>query len=61
VARKCGITEEDQELEDLTLQQYIDMYKHPLSEESMATVMKLTEVAQGKQKKKKDKKKKKKE
>jgi hypothetical protein len=58
VARKCGILEEEQELDDMTLQKYLDMYKQPLNEESMQAIIKLTEVAGEKiKKKKKDKKK----
>jgi hypothetical protein len=58
VATKCGILEEEQELDDMTLQKYLDMYKQPLNEESMQAIIKLTEVAGEKiKKKKKDKKK----
>jgi hypothetical protein len=45
VATKCGILEEEQELDDMTLQKYLDMYKQPLNEESMQAIIKLTEVA----------------
>jgi hypothetical protein len=57
VAKKCGILQEDEEMEQLTLQQYIDMYKQPLSDKSMEAIIKLTEVSCEKQKKKKKSKK----
>jgi hypothetical protein len=40
----------------MTLQQYIEMYKHPLNEESVQAILKLTEVVAEKKKKKKGKK-----
>lgn len=46
VARKCGILEEDQEVDNMILQQYMDMYKKPLTDESTEAIMKLTEVAE---------------
>jgi exonuclease III len=58
VAKKWGVVEEDQDLNDLTLQQYLDMYKKTLTEESMEAVLKLTEVAKEKKNKKKDSKRK---
>jgi hypothetical protein len=57
VAKKCGIIQEDQELDTMTLQQYLDMYKEPLSQETIEAITKLTTVATEKKKKKKDKKK----
>jgi hypothetical protein len=49
--------QEDETLEGMTLQQYIDMYKQPLSKNSREAILKLTEVAMEKKKKKnKDKK-----
>jgi hypothetical protein len=49
--------QEDETLEGMTLQQYIDMYKQPISENSRETILKLSEVAMEKKKKKnKDKK-----
>jgi hypothetical protein len=30
LAQNCGIIREDEDLDDMTLQQYIDMYEHPL-------------------------------
>jgi hypothetical protein len=44
IARKCGIVEEDKELDNTTLQQYVEMYKQPLSKESMQAIVDLTEV-----------------
>jgi hypothetical protein len=57
LAKKYGITSEDEGLDDLTLQQYLDLYKQPLSENSMKSILSLTEVAVDKGKKKKKKKK----
>jgi hypothetical protein len=53
-----SILEEDKELDSMTLQQYLNMYKRPLSEEAMEAITQLSEVAAKKKKKKKDKKKK---
>jgi hypothetical protein len=53
VAKKCGITKENEDLDDMTLQQYVDMYKQPLLEQAMDAIVKLTEVADEKKKKKK--------
>jgi hypothetical protein len=39
-------------LDSMTLQQYMDMYKNLLTESSMQAILKLTEVAEDKQKKK---------
>jgi hypothetical protein len=65
VAKKCGIIQEDKVLDSMTLQQYMGMYKNLLTESSMQAILKLTEVAEDKQKKKakgkKEKKQKKKE
>jgi hypothetical protein len=58
LARNCGLLKMDKRLDDMMLQQYIDMYKHPLNEESMHAILKLTKVATEKKKKKKKKKKK---
>jgi hypothetical protein len=55
VAKKCGVIDEEKELDNMTLQSYIDMYKCPLSEDSMEAIKKLTEVASEKKKKKKSK------
>jgi hypothetical protein len=57
VAKKWGIVQEEKTLDDMTLKQYLDMYKKPLNEDSMEAILKLTEVAAEKRKKKnKDKK-----
>lgn len=53
VARKCGILEEKQELDNMTLQKYLDLYKQPISEDSMEAIKKLAEVADINKKKKK--------
>lgn len=53
LAVKWGILEDSQALDDLTLKQYIDIYKKPLSVEAMAAISKLTEVASKKKKMKK--------
>jgi hypothetical protein len=55
LAKKCGILEEDQEMDTMTLQQYLDMYKQPLSAKTMDAINNLTEVAVDKAKKKKKK------
>lgn len=52
VARKCGILDEDQDMDNMTLRQYIAMYKKPLTKESTEAIMKLTEVAKKKKSKK---------
>jgi hypothetical protein len=39
----------------MTLQNYLDQYKQPLSEQSMDAIVKLSEVAKEKKKKNKDK------
>jgi hypothetical protein len=53
VAKKCGIVVEDQELNNITLQQYLDIHKKPMAEESLDAIMKLSEVAEERKKKKK--------
>lgn len=45
VACKCGIVEDNDHIDDMTLQQYINMYKQPLNEISRQAILKLTEVA----------------
>jgi hypothetical protein len=52
VAKKCGIIKENDSLDNLTLQQYVDMYKQPLIDQSMEVILKLSEVAVDKEKKK---------
>jgi hypothetical protein len=34
IAKKCGLLNEEKEMEDMTLQQYLDMYRQPLNAES---------------------------
>jgi hypothetical protein len=41
LAKKCGVIDEEKELDCMTLQNYIDMYKRPLSEDSMEAIKKL--------------------
>jgi hypothetical protein len=53
LAKKWGLVDVDKELEELTLQQYIDIYRKPLSQPAIAAIMKLTEVAEMKKKNKK--------
>jgi hypothetical protein len=56
LAKKCGIIEEEENLDAMTLQQYLDVYKKPLTEESVEAIHKLTEIAvENKKKKKKSK------
>jgi hypothetical protein len=50
VAKKCGILEEDQSLEAMTLQNYLDHYKQPLTDYSLEAKQKLTEVVVEKKK-----------
>jgi hypothetical protein len=57
VAKKCGILEEEKELDSMALQQYLNMYKIPLSEEAMEAITQFSEVAAESKKKKNDKKK----
>jgi ABC-type transport system involved in cytochrome bd biosynthesis fused ATPase/permease subunit len=59
IAKKCGIIKEDETLDNRTLQQYMDMYKKPLTEQTMDAIIKLTKVTDEKKKKKKQKKEKK--
>lgn len=42
-------------MDGLTLQQYLDMYKKPLTEQAVEAITTLTEVAEKKQRKKKNK------
>jgi hypothetical protein len=55
VAKKCGLLQTEDPQEDMTLQQYLNMFKEPLSDNSMQAILKLTEVAVGKEKKKSNK------
>jgi hypothetical protein len=60
LAKKWGILDVEKEIEELTLQQYMDIYKRLLSQPAILAVKKLTEVAEMKKKIKKDAAKKKK-
>jgi hypothetical protein len=51
---------ESETLDDMTLKHYMEMYKNPVTKDSMTAIINLTEVAQEKKAKKKDKKSKKK-
>jgi hypothetical protein len=53
LAKKWGILNVEKEIEGLSLQQYLNIYKKPLSQPAIVAVKKLTEVAQMKKKKKK--------
>jgi hypothetical protein len=56
VAKKCGIMKEDEALDDMTRNQYLEMYKKPITKDSMAAIISLTEVIQDKKKDKNKKK-----
>jgi hypothetical protein len=58
IANKCGVLEEEQGMDNMTLQQYLNLYKQPLFEDSMDAIMTLSKVSQSLKKKKKEKKKK---
>jgi hypothetical protein len=51
LAKKWGMMETDKELDDITLQQYLDIYRKPLSHSAIQAVRKLTEMAAIKKKK----------
>jgi hypothetical protein len=53
IAKRCGIVPEEDTLEEITLQQYLDMHKKPLPDSSMLAILKLSEVITEKKKKKK--------
>jgi hypothetical protein len=57
LAKKLGIVKQDDNMEEMTLQHYLDLYKQPLTEHSMEAIKGLTEVAMQKAKKKKKQKK----
>jgi hypothetical protein len=59
VSRKCDLVKESQELDSMTLQNYLVMYKKPLIEDSTEAIKKLAEIVEEKTKKKKKKDKKK--
>lgn len=48
LAMKWGIIEHDKALEELTLQQYLDIYRKPLTPGAMDAIKKLSQVAQKK-------------
>lgn len=50
VAKKCGILPQEKEMDSITLQQYLDVYKEPLTKESTEAILKLTEVEEKKKK-----------
>lgn len=58
VAKKCGILKDKQASDDMILQDYLNMYRQPLTDESVHAIMKLTEVPMTKKKKGAKKKKK---
>jgi hypothetical protein len=58
LAKKWNILGADKEMDDLTLQQYLDFYKRPLSHLAIFVVNKMTKMTTIKKKKKKKKKKK---
>jgi hypothetical protein len=58
IAKKCGILQNEDSLEDQTLQQYLDMYKKPLPDSSMQAILNLSEVASESKKKRRKVKKK---
>jgi hypothetical protein len=45
VARKCGVLPDEQELDNLTLQQYMDMYNQPLTEQAIEAINKLSKIS----------------
>jgi hypothetical protein len=60
IAKKCGVLDEEQDMDNLTLQKYLNLYKQPMSDASLDAITTLSEAVQELKKKKKDKKKKKK-
>lgn len=52
IARKWGVIPENQVLDDITLQQYLDLYKKPLTDEAMEAINELSKVQQKKKCKK---------
>lgn len=44
IAKKCGIVDEAHHLDTMTLQQYINLYKQPMTESSMKAIEKLSEI-----------------
>jgi hypothetical protein len=45
VVKKCGILQEEESLDVMTLQQYQNIYNQPLTDQSPKAIQKLTEVA----------------
>jgi hypothetical protein len=45
VAKKCGLLQQEENLDEMTLQRYIQMYNQPLTDTSMQAILQLTEVA----------------
>jgi hypothetical protein len=52
VAKKCGILGEEQEMDSTTLQQYVNMYKHPLSGQTIEAISKFSEITEDKKRRK---------
>jgi hypothetical protein len=50
VAKKCGILKKDEELDNMTLQQYLNVYKQPLTDQAMEAIGQLIEWQKGKRK-----------
>jgi hypothetical protein len=44
IAKKCGIASVEEPLDHMTLQDYLDMYKKPLTDATMKTIVTLSEV-----------------
>jgi hypothetical protein len=61
VAKQCGVLSDDETLDNMIVQQYVNMYKDPLTDTSMEAILKLNEVGTKKKKKNKVKKDKKEE
>jgi hypothetical protein len=53
VVKKCGIIQQNQSLDNMTLNQYLHLYKKIISDDSMQAIMKLTDIATEKIEKKK--------
>lgn len=53
LAKKWGVLEEDEELENDKIKKYLDIYKKPLSEPEMEAIRTLSEVVEMKKKRKK--------
>lgn len=55
LVRKCGILAQDKESENMTLQQYLDNYKKPLSISTKQAIKSVSEITKFKKVKKKKK------